>query len=188
MALRAADDRRDLAAACQGDAQAFERLYRAHVGVIRGLARRMAGDAAADELTQDAFVRAWEKLDTFRGDARFGTWLYRLAVNVIIEQRRRSASRAWLVEDGGAASESAAVPAADGVFAIDFEAAVDRLPEGARQVFLLHDVEGYKHDEIGALLGIATGTSKGQLHRAREILRRHLNAVAAPPANREAER
>ena len=181
------EDPADVALACQGDPQAFERLYRTHVGVIRGLARRMAGDAAADQLTQDAFVRAWEKLHTFRGDSRFGTWLYRLAVNVIVEQRRRSACRAWLVDDGGDAIQAASVPATDCVFAIDFQAAVDRLPEGARQVFLLHDVEGYKHEEIGALLGIATGTSKGQLHRAREILRTHLSAVTELPAPQEAE-
>src|SRR5512140_3182268 len=97
----------DVTLACQGDAEAFERLYRTHVGAIRGLARRMAGDAAADELTQDAFVRAWEKLHTFRGEAQFGTWLYRLAINVIVERRRWSASRAWLVDDGGVASQSA---------------------------------------------------------------------------------
>jgi len=180
------DDPSDVTLACQGDAQAFERLYRANVGAIRGLARRMAGDAAADELTQDAFVRAWEKLHTFRGEARFGTWLYRLAVNVIVEHRRWSACRAWLVDDGGVASEAASVPAADTVFAIDFQAAVDRLPEGARHVFLLHDVEGYRHDEIGALLGIAIGTSKGQLHRAREILRKHLSAIVEVPERQEA--
>ncbi len=146
----------------------------------------MAGEAAADELTQDAFVRAWEKLSTFRGEARFGTWLYRLAINLIVEHRRRSACRAWLVDDGGDAVLSASVPAVDAAFSIDLQAAVDRLPEGARQVFLLHDVEGYRHDEIGALLGIATGTSKGQLHRAREILRRCLKGVVDMPEAQEA--
>lgn len=181
------EDPADVALARQGDSQAFERLYRIHVGVIRGLARRMAGDAAADELTQDAFVRAWEKLHTFRGDSRFGTWLYRLAVNIIVERRRSFACRAWLVEDAGDAVLAASVPATDCVFTIDFQAAVDRLPEGARQVFVLHDVEGYKHQEIGALLGIATGTSKWQLHRAREILRKHLSAVTELPAPQDAE-
>jgi RNA polymerase sigma factor (sigma-70 family) len=169
-------DSTDVALACQGDQRAFERLYRLHVARIRGLARRMAGFSAADELTQDVFVRAWEKMGSFRGDSRFITWLYRLAVNVIIESHRSSARRATRQEDDEDAILNASVRAADGVLAIDMQAAVDRLPQGARQVFLLHDVEGYTHDEIGTLMGIATGTSKAQLHRARMILRKYLNA------------
>jgi len=155
-----------------GDEGAFERLYRANVGRIHGLARRMAGFDAADELTQDVFVRAWEKLGSFRGESQFGTWLYRLAINVIVE-RRRSAARRSLLEthDEDTALDLAGVAPADTVASMDLQAAVERLPEGARQVFLLHDVEGYKHHEIGKLLGIAVGTSKGQLHRARMMLR-----------------
>jgi RNA polymerase sigma-70 factor (ECF subfamily) len=161
-----------VAQARAGDEGAFERLYRCHVGRIHGLARRMAGFDAADELTQDVFIRAWEKLDSFRGDSQFGTWLYRLAVNVIIERRRSAARRGWFeVDEGEAVIEREGVAPTDGVTAMDLRAAVERLPEGARQVFVLHDVEGYKHHEIGKLLGIAVGTSKGQLHRARLMLR-----------------
>jgi RNA polymerase sigma-70 factor (ECF subfamily) len=174
-----AEDLGDVALACKGDGQAFERLYRRHVARIRGLACRMAGVAAADELTQDAFVRAWEKIRTFRGESQFGTWLHRLAVNVILEDRRGVARRRVFQDDASTGIEGASVEPADAAFSIDFEAAVDGLPEGARHVFVLHDIEGYKHHEIAALAGITVGTSKGQLHRARMILRRHLAAGAA---------
>ena len=163
----------------EGDQQAFERLYRRHIARVRGLARRMAGGDAADELTQDVFVLAWQKLGTFRGEARFSTWLHRLAVNLIVESHRSRARRALYQDDDGDAVDLAVSRPTDGVFAMDFAQAVDRLPEGARHVFVLHDVEGYKHREIGRLLGIATGTSKGQLFRARMLLRRLLNGIAA---------
>lgn len=167
--------------ASRGDQQAFERLYRLNVARIFGLARRMAGPHAADELTQDVFLRAWEKLPGFRGDSRFGTWLYRLAVNVIIEQHRRSAKQRLCERDDERALETAPGTAADGAFAMDLESALDLVPAGARQVFVLHDVEGYKHEEIGALMNITSGTSKGQLHRARMILRRHLGGDSRAP-------
>jgi RNA polymerase sigma factor (sigma-70 family) len=175
----APDDLADVALACDGDREAFERLYRRHVPRILGLARRMAGFEHADDLTQDVFVRAWQKLRTYRGESRFGTWLYRLAVNVIIEDRRRAGVRPPF-QDDDEAMRTLATEAADGVAALDLAAAVDRLPEGARQVFVLHDVEGYKHREISRLIGIATGTSKGQLHRARMILRRYLVGRGVP--------
>jgi RNA polymerase sigma-70 factor (ECF subfamily) len=130
----------------------------------------------ADDLAQDVFVRAWEKIDTFRGDARFGTWLFRLAVNIIIEERRTRARRPVAEDGDGEATLTLAVAPEDGVFALDFEAAVERLPPGARQVFVLHDVEGYRHRELASLIGITSGTSKGQLHRARMILRKYLGA------------
>ncbi|MBI3982793.1 MAG: RNA polymerase sigma factor [Gemmatimonadetes bacterium] len=167
-------DAADVALAANGDATAFERLYRAHVARIHSLARRMAGAEAADELTQDVFVRAWQKLHTFRGEASFGTWLYRLGVNVILGHRGAlGAARARFaaVEDEAAlgTSRPAAVE-----HAIDLEAAIERLPPGARRVFVLHDVEGFKHEEIATRLGITAGTSKAQLHRARMALRGHL--------------
>jgi RNA polymerase sigma-70 factor (ECF subfamily) len=166
----------EVALACRGDQSAFERLYRTHIGRIRGLARRMSGVDDADEVSQDVFIRAWEKLGTFRGASSFGTWLHRLAVNVIVERHRaRLRHLAWLSRDDTVVERAAAGGRNDG-FSIDFEAAVRRLPVGARQVFLLHDVEGYKHHEIGRMMGISTNTSKGQLHRARMILRRHLEA------------
>lgn len=171
---------RDVTLARRGDRDAFERLYRQHVGRIRGLACRMVGRDLADDLTQDVFVRAWEKLGTYRAESQFGTWLYRLAVNVIVEDRRRFARRPRQEADEDLVS-GLSVPPADNVNAVDLAAAVDRLPDGARQIFVLHDVEGYKHREIGKLIGISSGTSKGQLHRARMMLRRYLGTVSGRP-------
>ena len=182
---RLQEDPADIALARDGDELAFERLYRLNVGRIHGLARRMAGFDQADELTQDVFIRAWEKLPTFRGDSQFATWLYRLAVNVVIESRRSAARRSWLHGDDEDAVRNVSVAARDSAAALDVESAVQRLPEGARQVFVLHDVEGYKHHEIGKMLGVTTGTSKGQLHRARMILRRYLGPGSSRPLSSE---
>jgi RNA polymerase sigma-70 factor (ECF subfamily) len=161
--------------AASGDAHAFERLYRAHVARVHGLVRRMLDDADADEVTQDVFVRAWQKLGTFRGEAAFGTWLHRLAVNVILARRQELGRRRerFLPDE----EPLALVPAERGSaeFSMDFETAMAQLPDGARQVFVLHDVEGYRHEEIAERLGLAVGTSKSQLHRARMALRRHLD-------------
>lgn len=170
----AAADRTDVALAAGGDVRAFERLYRAHLPRIHGLVRRMTGDRDADDMTQEVFVRVWRKLDTFRGDSAFATWLYRLALNAIIERRRTEASRrAGYYEDPGlTAGLSVRPPSPDAK--LDFEAALVKLPDGAREIFVLHDVEGYKHGEIADLLDISIGTSKAQLHRARMMLRRHL--------------
>jgi RNA polymerase sigma-70 factor (ECF subfamily) len=135
----------------------------------------MAGADAADELTQDVFVRAWQKLSTFRGDASFSTWLHRLAVNVIIERfRTLGAQRDRFLADGEATLERLSSPRGNDDFRMDFESALERLPGAARKVFVLHDVEGYKHHEIGQMLGISSGTSKSQLHRARMLLRGHM--------------
>ncbi len=166
-----ADDARE---AARGDRAAFERLYRRHSARIHSLARRMLGPDDADEATQDAFVRAWTKLDGFRGEAAFGTWLYRLSLNVILA-RRADAAKARkrfvaeeemgeLVHAGGARPD----------LGVDVTRALDRLPDGAREVLVLHDIEGYKHEEIAVLLGINAGTSKSQLHRARMLMRTHL--------------
>ncbi|HUL02874.1 MAG TPA: sigma-70 family RNA polymerase sigma factor [Gemmatimonadales bacterium] len=164
----------DVALAASGDGRAFERLYRVHVGRIHSLARRMAGPEVADDLTQDVFVRAWHKLGTFRGEAAFGSWLYRLAVNLILAQRQtRNAEPVRY--DAGAALETAQAGAVEPELALDFEEAIGRLPDGARQVFVLHDLAGYKHEEIAALLGIVPGTSKSQLHHARMALRGYLD-------------
>ncbi|HEX5726191.1 MAG TPA: sigma-70 family RNA polymerase sigma factor [Longimicrobiaceae bacterium] len=160
--------------AAAGDAHAFGRLYRDHVARIHTLARRMIGDAEADEVTQDVFVRAWEKLRTFRGEAAFGTWLHRLAVNLILAKRAALAGRSQ--RDGGPdALETRPARAAAPELRMDFERAVRHLPDGAKQVFVLFDVEGYRHEEIAQMLGISVGTSKSQLHRARMILREHLS-------------
>ena len=163
----------DATLAADGDAHAFARLYREHAGRIHSLARRMAGDDDADELTQDVFVRAWEKLRTFRGESAFGTWLHRLAVNLILARRGAWAKRRNR-EAGDQALEWAPARTAQPELAMDFETALRRLPDGAREIFILFDVEGYRHEEISELLGVSVGTSKSQLHRARMILREHL--------------
>ncbi len=166
----------DVALATQGDASAFERIYRLHVGRIHGLCRRMLGSHEADEVTQDVFVRTWQKLATFRGDSAFGTWLHRLAVNVIIERRRTYAIQRTRIADDPAVIDTITVPAGRADLAVDVEYAMQELPDGAREIFVLHDIEGYKHREIADLLDITTGTSKRQLHRARMLMRRHLGA------------
>ncbi len=172
----AAPDNVDAALAAAGDVAAFERLYQGHVARIHSLARRMAGPEAADELVQDVFVRAWQKLGTFRGDAAFGTWLYRLAVNLILGWRAQlGRTRSRFLETERLESEPTARPDRPEL-SMDFEAAIEHLPKGAREVFVLHDVEGYRHGEIASMLTISVGTSKSQLHRARMILRRHLDA------------
>jgi RNA polymerase sigma-70 factor (ECF subfamily) len=167
-------DARDATLAAAGDTRAFERLYRAHVGRIHGLVRRMLGADEAVEVTQDVFVRAWQKLGTFRGEAAFGTWLHRVAVNVVLTRRAELGTRrARFIQDD---TVLASLPDRPGgrELGLDFEAAIDRLPEGARAIFVLHDVEGYRHEEIAGLMAISSGTSKAQLHRARMLLRRHL--------------
>jgi RNA polymerase sigma-70 factor, ECF subfamily len=160
--------------AAAGDVRAFEQLYSTHLARVHSLVRRMTGGRDADELTQDVFVRVWQKLGTFRGDSAFGTWLHRLAVNVVIERFRSEATRRQRLHDGEAIFETLSAPARPRDVSLDFEAALEKLPDGAREIFVLHDVEGYKHHEIGTLLGISPGTSKAQLHRARMMLRRHL--------------
>ncbi|HXG89647.1 MAG TPA: RNA polymerase sigma factor [Vicinamibacterales bacterium] len=169
----------DVARAAQGDTSAFERVYSAHLGRVHNLARRMAGPDAADELTQDVFVRVWQKLQTFRGESSFGTWLHRLAVNVIIERfRTLGTARDRFLPDGDTVLERmpGSLPARGYDAGMDIEGAMKRLPPGARAVFVLHDIEGYRHEEIGQLLGVSIGTSKSQLHRARMSLRAHLTA------------
>jgi RNA polymerase sigma-70 factor, ECF subfamily len=163
-----------VARAAGGDVRAFEQLYRTHLPRIHGLVRRMAGGRDTDELTQDVFVRVWQKLASFRGDSAFGTWLHRLAVNVIIERFRQETTRRQRMHDGEDIFETLSAPLRPEGLSMDFEAALESLPEGARQIFVLHDVEGYKHHEIGTLLEISSGTSKAQLHRARMMLRKFL--------------
>ena len=170
-----AADLSDAGRAAAGDARAFERLYQAHVARIYSLARRMIGPDEAAELTQDVFVRAWQKIGTFRGESAFGTWLHRLAVNVILARRSWLGTRRSRFLDEEGLLDTLPTKAAGTELGIDFESAIGRLPSGARQIFVLHDVEGFKHDEIAALLGVTAGTTKAQLHRARMMLRRHLD-------------
>jgi RNA polymerase sigma-70 factor (ECF subfamily) len=167
----------DVALAARGDSSAFERLYRAHVARIHSLTRRMLGTHEADEVTQDIFVRTWQKLGQFRGESAFATWLHRLAVNVVIERRRSFAIQRERLTDDPAVLELAAVGPARADLTVDFEAAIGQLPAGAREILVLHDVEGYKHREIAVMLDITTGTSKRQLHRARMLMRKHLGGL-----------
>jgi RNA polymerase sigma-70 factor (ECF subfamily) len=165
-------------AAQSGEVDAFEALYEAHRGRVYGLCLRMTGNRAqAEDLTQDSFVRAWEKLDTFRGASTFSTWLYRVTVNVVLGELRKRGDRqkehpegndVLRVEPPGGTSYPS--------LAIDLEQAIARLPETARLVFLLYDVEGYRHREIAAMTGLAEGTSKAHLHRARRLLRKALTS------------
>jgi RNA polymerase sigma-70 factor (ECF subfamily) len=164
----------DVALAAGGDQTAFERVYRTHVARIHSLTRRMLGPGDADEVTQDIFVRTWQKLGQFRGDSAFSTWLHRLAVNVVIERRRSFAIQRGRISDDPLALDRVTVPPARADLKVDFEYAIGQLPPGAREIFVLHDVEGYKHREIAVMLEIATGTSKRQLHRARMLMRKHL--------------
>src|SRR2546423_8307627 len=164
----------DVALAASGDGRAFERLYRTHVARIYSLARRMTGEEHADDLTQDVFVRAWTKLATCRAEAAFGTWLHRLAVNVILARRTTLGTERGRYDDSEGALDGVSSRPHAPELSLDFEEAIGRLPDGARQVFVLHDVEGYRHEEIAELLGIVPGTSKSQLHHARMALRRHL--------------
>lgn len=156
----------------------FAGLYREHVGRVYALCLRMAGDPAeATELTQDVFVRAWERLASFRGESAVGTWLHRLAVNVVLERLRADHRRLARVEPASDwLDDCAASSPPDAVLErIDLDAALPRLAEGARVVFVLHDVEGYGHDEIARLTGLAPGTVRTQLHRARKHLSRLLS-------------
>ncbi|HEU4995034.1 MAG TPA: RNA polymerase sigma factor [Gemmatimonadaceae bacterium] len=171
----------DAALAASGDRHAFERLYRKHVNRVFSLCARMVADRTrAEELTQDVFVRAWEKLHLFRGESSFSTWLHRLAVNVVLndrktEGRRRSRFEEESEEEGmDSYTGVVGMPLAPGDM-LDLEKAITRLPPGARRVFLLHDVEGFKHEEIAEMLGVTTGATKAQLHRARLLLREALN-------------
>jgi len=166
-----------VAAATTGDAGAFEQLYRSHVSRVYGLCVRLvSGDRAkAEQYAQDAFVRAWENLKSFRGGAKFSTWLHRLTVNVVLGEHRllkRWVSFEDLPEASAPPPElTTPHPQARVGDRMDLERALSRLPKGARAVLILHDVEGYRHEEIAQLTGIAVGTSKAQLHRARKLMK-----------------
>ncbi len=171
------DGHADVALAASGDRRAFERLYRAHVNRVYSLCARMTGNRThAEELTQDVFVRAWEKLTLFRGESAFSTWLHRLAVNVVLNARKSQGRERSRTEPSGdpEAFESGTSSMPRHGERLDLEAAIAALPPGARQVFVLHDVEGYKLEEIAQLLGVTSGGSKAQLHRARLLLREAL--------------
>jgi RNA polymerase sigma factor (sigma-70 family) len=158
--------------AARGDTRAFEGLYRRHSRRVYGVIWRLVGgvDARAEELTQDAFVRAWQALAGFRLDSAFSTWMHRLAVNTaLMDLRSRAGAEALETDDS--ALEHQAAPNARRDLGMDLEKVVAKLPPRARAVLVLHDVEGWKHEEIANELGMAVGSSKAQLHRARGLLR-----------------
>jgi len=159
-----------------GDAAAYERLYHRHVGGIFALCLRMtANRATAEDMAQQTFIRAWERLHTFRGEAKFAPWLRRIAVNVVLSDRRYKSRRSeQQVEDIQAVNPPELVRSIHAGGELDLEKAIAALPVRAREVFVLHDVEGHRHDEIAEMLDIAAGTSKSQLHRARKLLREAL--------------
>ena len=162
-----------VARARAGDPAAFENLYRAHVDRIYALCLRMIGESGrAEEAVQDVFVLAWRKLGTFRGESAFSTWLHRLAVNVVLGEWRSSGRRETREQIAVEGTPRQAPPSTP--LAIDLERAIAELPDGARQVFVLYAIEGYGHREIAQMAGIAEGTSKAQLHYARERLKRRL--------------
>lgn len=182
-----AEDHQLARLAASGDPRAFERLYRLNVDRIYGLCLRLChGDASrAEQATQDAFVRAWEKLGSFRGESRFSTWMHRLTVNVVLGEHRLL--RRWVTFEDEVQSGVEGQEGVEGLdpieplrqedigSRIDLERALAKLPKGARTVLMLHDIEGYQHDEISELTGIAIGTSKAQLHRARRLLQAMLS-------------
>ena len=157
-----------------GDTAAFETLYRQNAGRVYALCLRMSADAArAEDLTQEIFLRTWERIGSFRGESRFSTWLHQLAVNVVLGDRRDRARRP--TESPGELDRFMRQPGdtnRDETQVLD--QAIAGLPEGARAVFVLHDIEGYRHDEIAVLMGNTAGTCKAQLHRARQLLRKAL--------------
>jgi RNA polymerase sigma-70 factor (ECF subfamily) len=177
------DDHALVRAAGAGDVRAFEALYRRHSRRVYAVVWRLCGHhARAEDLLQDAFVRAWQALPAFRFESAFSTWLHRLAVNTaLMELRARAGAEALETDDTTlethAAGDSAGQRTALG---IDLERAVATLPPRARAVLVLHDIEGWKHEEIATELGMAVGSSKAQLHRARGLLRTRLGEAHAP--------
>ncbi len=163
----------------QGDPDAFGILYDAHASRVYAICLRMARDPGrATELVQDVFVRVWSRLGSFRGESGFATWLHRLAVNVVLQQGRadqRRRDRVMAEADLGSVTPPVAGRWSDPGTRLDLEAALAVLPEDLRQVFVLHDVEGYQHDEIATLLECPVGTSRSHLFRARRILRERLS-------------
>ena len=168
----------DLIARCQaGDVEAFEALYRQHAARLYTLACRMAGSAEdGEDLLQEIFLQVYRKLGSFKGDSAVGTWLYRLALNHCLDYvRSRQAKMSKLTEtlDADTSFEPTARRETP-IARLDLERAIELLPEGCREAFVLHDVEGFDHKEVGQLLGIAEGTSKSQVFKARMKLRAFL--------------
>ena len=164
-----------IARAKRRDMRAFEALYRLHVDKVYGLCLRMTGNVSeAEDCAQEAFIQAWNQIERFRGDSRFATWLHRIAVNAVLGRMRKSKREQDRLQVAEALHPQP-VTAADTGTMRDLSEAVNSLPEGARHVFVLNAVYGYTHEEAAEMLGIAAGTSKAQLHRARRLLAQQLD-------------
>lgn len=159
-----------------GEDAAFDRVYEENVERVYALCLRMCGDPdKARRLTQDAFVRAWERIGSFRGESRLSSWLHRVTANVVVEsRRRRSRWRLRLVEEPQGGERVPAPKRRDPGLRLDLERAIASLPEGARTVLVLRDVEGYSYEEITRITGLAMGTVKAQIHRARKLMQERL--------------
>jgi len=160
----------------QGDMRAFERLYREHIGRVYGLCVRLTRDVTnAEDCAQETFINAWRALQSFETRSAFGTWLHRIAVNVVLSKRRQRTpwppNGASEPEEPGEADWALDTP----VEVEEIETAIGALPDGARDVLVLCGIYGYSHGEAGVMLGVAEGTCKAQLHRARALLRRRLD-------------
>ncbi|MGH8197293.1 MAG: RNA polymerase sigma factor [Steroidobacteraceae bacterium] len=163
-----------VARACRGDSNAFEVLYRQHVGRVYGLCLRMTGQPeSAEDLTQDTFVSAWRSLPGYEGRSSFSTWLHRIAVNAVLARRRSPQGRneVSLTDETGEQMDFVADHPMDEATPIDIERAIAALPPGARDIVVLHGIYGYSHEEAAGMLGVAVGTCKAQLHRARHLMR-----------------
>jgi len=179
----------------QGDAEAFERIYRLHNRRVYALCLRMVGNTAeAEDLTQEAFLQLFRKIGTFRGESAFSTWLHRLAVNVVLMRLRKKTLAATSLDEATEPDEDAGGPRKDiggpdlrlsgSVDRVNLERAVEQLPPGYRSIFVLHDVQGYEHNEIAEMMGCSIGNSKSQLHKARMKLRDLLKLSRAEKAAR----
>ena len=158
--------------ACKGDVRAFERLYREHVGRVYGLCLRMTRDPAmAEDCTQETFINAWKALARFETRSSLATWLHRIAVNVALAKRRKSSVVLESTSDDDGEVIESDWTLETPLEVNEIEAAIERLPEGARDVLVLHALYGYSHLETAEMLGVAEGTCKAQLHRARSLLR-----------------
>jgi RNA polymerase sigma-70 factor (ECF subfamily) len=170
-----------------GDMRAFERLYREHIGSVYGLCLRMTRDrTGAEDCAQEAFFNAWRALERFETRSSFGTWLHRIAVNVVLSRRRKAAAQAELpplpADPGEEPVETPGEWTLDTPVEVhEIEAAVAALPEGARDALVLCGIYGYSHGEAAQMLGLAEGTCKAQLHRARSLLRSRLEPGASSP-------
>ena len=166
----------------RGDAAAFEHLYQSHSRRVYALCLRMVGNPPeAEDLTQEAFLQMYRKIQTFRGESSFSTWLHRVTVNIVLMKLRRKKPAEVSLEENTERDEESPSPRSEfgqvdlrltgSIDRINLQRAIDRLPPGFKAIFILHDVQGYKHNEIGGILGCSTGNSKSQLHKARMRLR-----------------